>query len=396
MIGNRNTLRVANVLLDGRLGGPQRRVALVASELQRKGIETLAVFPPMGTEVPEHFEAEGVEWATTRLSRLRRRRPLFNLLRYLVQLPREVLRLRSLYRDRSVDLVHANGLLSFQVVLSARILGLPLVWHFNDTLFPAWLSTLVRKLLGWLADVRVYSSQRVLRHYGDHEGKFAAVIHPCVDMRRYNPDHVNPELARKEIPALRRRKEGEVLLMAVGHLNPLKGYGYLLEALSRLTGLETSWRLVVIGAELKTNDCGRQLRDRVEDLGLEERVVFAGASDKVPHALAAADVFVMSSVAESGPMVLLEAMAMGKPVIATDVGMVDEVVQDGLNGLVVPPADADRLSQALRRIIQDRELRESLMSRARPSLSERFTPERTAVKHQEVYQRAAAFFPRLH
>lgn len=390
---SRRTVRVVNVLLDGRVGGPQRRVALVAGELRREGIETLAVFPPRGEELPRYLEAEGVEWVATPLSRLRRRRPILNLLAYLLRLPGEVLRLRSLYRDHGADLVHANGLLSFQVALAARVSGLPLVWHYNDTMFPAWVSTLARKLVGWLAQMRVYSSLRVLRHYGDREAGVAEVIHPCVDMQRFDPAGVDPEPARREIRGLRRGGDGEVLLLAVGHLNPLKGYGHLLDALSRLTDVEPGWKLVVIGAELETNDCGRRLRKQAEDLGLEGRVVFAGASDRVPQALAAADVFVMSSVAESGPMVLLEAMAMGKAVVTTDVGLVDEVMEDGMNGLVVPPADADALCRALRRVIQDRELRESLMSRARPSLGDRFSPERAAEKHRKAYRRAAASSP---
>lgn len=387
------TLRVANVLLDGRVGGPQRRVAQVAGELRREGLETLAVFPPMGEELPRYLEAEGVEWAATPLSRLRRRRPVLNLLRYLIRAPGEILRLRSLYRDRSVDLVHANGIFSLQVAISARVSGLPLVWHYNDTTLPAVMCTLARKLTGWLASVRVYSSFRVLRHHGDREDDATAVLHPCVDMGRFDPAVVDPGPARREIPALRRQEDGEVRLLAVGHLNPLKGYGHLLDALSRLTDLETRWRLVVIGAELDTNDCARRLREQAEDLALGERVVFAGASDRIPEALAAADVFVMSSVAESGPMVLLEAMAMSKAVVTTDVGLVDEVVEDGVNGLVVPPADADALSRALRRVVRDPGLRESLASRARPSLGDRFSPERAAGKHRQVYRRAAASSP---
>ena len=86
-------------------------------------------------------------------------------------------------------------------------------------------------------------------------------------------------------------------------------------------------------------------------------------------------------------MVLLEALAMGKPVVTTEVGIADEVLDDGVNGLVVPPRNSAALADALRRVILDRNVRESLAAKARGSVDERFSLDAAAQAHAGLYER---------
>ncbi len=108
---------VANVVLDGRVGGPQRRIVLVGQRLRTTGWTTVMVFPPMGEELPKFLSAHRTRYACIELSRVRLQNPIFNLLRYIFRLPREVWQLAAMYRREGADLVHAYGLFSVQVAL---------------------------------------------------------------------------------------------------------------------------------------------------------------------------------------------------------------------------------------------------------------------------------------
>ena len=97
-----------------------------------------------------------------------------------------------------------------------------------------------------------------------------------------------------------------------------------------------------------------------------------GERADVPELLAAADVFVLSSASEGAPLSILEAMAAGLPVVASNVGGIAELVEDGVTGLLVPPADPVRLAQALARVLDDRDLRQRLGTAGRARARERF------------------------
>jgi glycosyltransferase involved in cell wall biosynthesis len=124
---------------------------------------------------------------------------------------------------------------------------------------------------------------------------------------------------------------------------------------------------------------------RAQRLG--DRVALLGERSDVPQLLAAADVFVLSSASEGAPLSILEAMAAGLPVVASDVGGVAELVEDGVTGLLVPPADPARLAQALARVLDDRDLRQRLGTAGRARARERFDLGALRAAHVELYAR---------
>lgn len=140
--------------------------------------------------------------------------------------------------------------------------------------------------------------------------------------------------------------DGELLLLAVGNLYPVKGHRVLLEALGRLAGTlrqGPGWRLAIAGE----GDEREPLTARSRTLGIAERVSLLGHRSDIPDLLAAADVFVMPSLSEGTPLSLLEAMVAGKPIIATRVGGIPDVLGEGGSGVIVAPGDVDAMSDAL-------------------------------------------------
>lgn len=140
-------------------------------------------------------------------------------------------------------------------------------------------------------------------------------------------------------------------ILFVGRLAAVKGVSVLLEAFARVAARHGEARLTLVG----DGPDRRRLEAEAARLGIAAQVVFAGyrSQQEVAESLSAADVFVLPSFAEGVPVVLMEAMAARLPVVATRVGGVSELVEDGVSGVTVPPGDADSLAAALERMLDD-------------------------------------------
>jgi glycosyltransferase involved in cell wall biosynthesis len=176
-----------------------------------------------------------------------------------------------------------------------------------------------------------------------------------------------------------RRGNGRPRLVAVGRLKAPKDFVTLVRALALLP--PGSFEALIVGEGPDRSALESELRR----LGLEDRVRLAGERHDVPGLLAAADVFVLSSVSEGLPVSVLEAMAAELPVVASRVGGLPELVVDGETGLLVTPRDADALAAALDRLVADRALRRQLGAAGRAYAESRFDPESFARAHVDLY-----------
>jgi glycosyltransferase involved in cell wall biosynthesis len=170
-------------------------------------------------------------------------------------------------------------------------------------------------------------------------------------------------------------------VLSVTRLAPPKDAGTLLGALAELDG--TPFRARLVGDGRDRVDVEREL----ERLGLDGRVELLGERDDVPELLAGSDVFVLSSRAEGMPLAILEAMAAGLPVVASDVGGIGELVVDGETGVLVRPGDRDALAAALERVAGDGALRKRMGAAARARAEALFDLPRFLEAHAALYER---------
>ena len=147
----------------------------------------------------------------------------------------------------------------------------------------------------------------------------------------------------------------------------------------------TSVELILIGdgALLEAS------RDQAEQLGIRDRVRWTGALDDVSEHLRNADIFTLPSRWESLPLSIIEAMAAGLPVVATDVGGVAELVTDGHTGVLVPPRDVDALAASLDRLLADRQLRADMGRAGRDRYERLFTEDRMLELTLALYEQVA-------
>ncbi len=172
---------------------------------------------------------------------------------------------------------------------------------------------------------------------------------------------------------LARHRAGEIKTVGtVAHLSPEKGLSYLIDAAAMIPGIQDRARFVIVG----DGQCRKDLEQQVRRYRLEKCVRFLGFLDAPLEQLSRFDIFVLPSLSEGLSSAILNAMAASLPVVATEVGGIPELIRNGDNGLLVPPADAKALARAIEDLIDDTEVAERMGRRGREIVQERFTLER--------------------
>ena len=163
---------------------------------------------------------------------------------------------------------------------------------------------------------------------------------------------------------------------------PVKGHTYLIMAFAQVITEIPNIRLVFLGdGELRG-----ELSGQVKTLGLEKQVLFLGMRNDVPEIISCSDLFVLPSINEGFGVVLLEAMAMKCPVVATNVGGVPEVVLDGETGILVPPRDPVQLARGIIRLLKDRSLAFQMAECGYHRLDACFDIRATVSKTEHLYK----------
>lgn len=177
-----------------------------------------------------------------------------------------------------------------------------------------------------------------------------------------------------------------LLLATVGRLAEQKGLLYLLDAMDRVRRERPEARLLIVGdAQDGRDEYKARLVERWKWLGLQETVMFTGVRHDIPAVMQAIDLFVMASLWEGFGLVFLEAMAAARPIVATRVSAIPEVVEDGVTGMLVPPRDPSALAEAILSLLNDRQRANEMGSRGLSRLKERFTEDKMVESVEQLY-----------
>ena len=302
--------------------------------------------------------------------------------------------LYRLFRQILPFIVHTHtskaGLLGRWAALLARV---PVILHSpHGHVFWGYFGQAATRLFITLERFTARFTQRLVmlteQEKKDHmkvriapEDKFV-VIHSGVDFRRFDELPPDPGEIRTSLslPA------NAFVIGAVGRLTAIKGHRYLIEAVAALAPRLDNLCCILVGdGELRPD-----LESLAEHLGIRRRIFFLGWRADVPAIASLFDVFVFPSLNEGMGKALVEAMALGRPVVATAVGGILNLVKDGQNGLLVPPGNAEILAKAIEFLYQDHKLRDRLGQGGRQT-AQLYSSERMVRRIEELYGNLAVF-----
>ena len=354
-------MRVAQLVISGHVAGGQLVALEIARAATARGDEIVFLAPGRGP-FTELVEAEGMDVRVIRVGRaagLVRALPLGRLL-----------------RELRVDLLHTHGAFALNAVgrLAARVAGVPVVSHLH--IENHFRGGLAGRLQGTVDNGTARLCARIVAVSEDTRRALLAQGYPARLV-----EVVHNGVALPATPGARHRG-ARPLVGEIARLCDVKGQRELIEALRLLPGVHA----LLVGEDLETGGAYRDLLEReAQRAGLAERVVFAGYRADVPAVLDEVDVVVLPSWVEGMPLVLLEAMAHRRPVVATTVGGTPEVVVDGETGLLVPPRDPRALADAIRRLVDDPELATRMGEAGYERVRERFSVEAMTRRVLEIY-----------
>jgi glycosyltransferase involved in cell wall biosynthesis len=268
------------------------------------------------------------------------------------------LRLAAAARRARADLIHTNGMKAHLLGgLAGRLVRRPVIWHLRDFVPGGWAGRTFREAARRLPDVILAPSEAVagsVRLFGRTP--------PRVVLDPVNLDRFHPGIPRDRIRRDLGIASDEPLIGMIGHLTPWKGHDVFLEIARAVADRIPSPRFVVVGGSIyETHGHAgypETLRQKTAALGLSERVSFLGIRDDIPELLAGLDVLVHPPMApEPFGRVLVEAMAVGRPMVAAHCGGIPEVVEDGVTGLLVPSGNVEAFAAAVIRLLEDPALR---------------------------------------
>ena len=295
--------------------------------------------------------------------------------------PRMISKLRRFFLCRNVGIVHAHNLAPLVYGGIAARLGWRrpiVVYSEHNQIYSASRSTR-RKFIFYirLADQVVAVSE-------DLDRTLARKVHPTGHVRVIYNGIDGTRFAMTDGGEVRRElgvADDEVLIGSGVVLSKQKGITYLLEAAKDVLDKTPRARFAVAG----DGPLRAELEAKAKRLGLGDRFLFLGYRSDMPRVISALDVYVLPSLWEGLPLALLEAMAMGKPIVATRAGGNPEIVQDGVNGYVVPPKDVGALGRALIRVCGDDSFRQRVRGLNRDKFEAKFSLRAMVRAHEELY-----------
>ena len=316
---------------------------------------------------------------------LLRIRDIFRLVSFTWQISR-------LIRKQNIDLVHTNSLKADLIGgIAGRLAGRPVVWHIRDRISNDYLPPTVVKALRaavrFLPTHTITASAAVARTLMP-EGEMNTGAAERDLARRFSVVHEGINLKHAVLkPSATISKFG-----IIGRLSPWKGQHVFIRAAAQVHKEHPSTRFLIIGSAMfGESKYEEELRSLAEELSLADAVEFAGFCSDVPERIASLDVVVhASTLGEPFGQVIIEGMAAAKPVIATRGGGVPEIIEDGVDGLLVPMGDSTAMAHAMMRLVGNADEAIEIGRRGRARVENSFRIELTAAKIQSVYDSVLA------
>ena len=314
----------------------------------------------------------------------------FDLLRYSIQIARFA-------RKRGVDLIHTNSLKSdIYGGLAGRLARIPVIWHIRDHINAKYLPKRAAICFAWLArhlpQAIIANSESTLHCLRATRSQRSTVVYSGVMQTQSSRnmivhDGISNTFLTDAPASEHTNREATPIVSLVGRIAPWKGQDIFIHAAAEVLQSVPNVKFRIIGSPLfGENDYEASLQRMSHELGIADHIKFLGFREDIPALLEETDLLVHASVlGEPFGQVVIEGMAAGKPVIATDGGALPEIVVPGETGILVPMGDAPAMARAIQDILNDKARAQRMGAAGQRRVQERFTIHHTAQKVEVLY-----------
>jgi len=364
-------INILHILQNSNIGGVQRQLLSLLNAYDKDLMNPVVCCFKAKGEIGEQMEKSGFEVVD------------FHIDRHYRFSPGIIRRLYTLMKERNIHVVRAHKYsASLYGRIAARLAHVPVVItsvHGNYRKDLRFERKIANKMLSRITDRIVAMSESIradIIKYDNIDPEKVLVIRNGVDTVMFSP-LVNAGDIREELAL----KDNETVIGFVGRLVPAKGLQHLIGAFEVARAEIGEVKLLIVG----TGYLMEQLKALAYEKGLSDYIMFLGERTDIQQLLGVIDIFVMPSIAEGLPNALLEAMAAARPVIVTCAGGMGEIIQNGVNGLVVPVGDETSLLAGLRKLVKDRSFAKALGAAARQGIEDKYSIRATARAWEDLY-----------
>lgn len=355
------------VASSGNIAGGERNLLDIGFHFREGGWEVKTVIPHEGN-IQALLESEGISFEVVSMPSY----PAFSSL----------LKLKKIFKNFQPRIIHAHGTRAALFARLANGKNFPCIYTLHGIHYLHYSNPFKKRFYIWGEKFLKSLTSRFIcvSQYDFNEGKRFGVIDSGKSVVIYNgvKDFLFP--SREEA----RRKFGlneEVVILSIGRLRVEKGHMSLIEAAKRVLEREKNVKFWVVGEGEEREKLSKKIRKE----GLQEKIFLLGYREDVPKLLAAADIFILTSLWEGFPYAILEAMSAGLPVVSTDVGGVAEAVEHRKTGFLVPPKEPRLLADALLCLIEHPEERKRMGMRSNERVKGKFTLQKMLSEVEKIY-----------
>lgn len=363
-------IKVAFISHSSDLSGAPRSLLLLLARIDLKQYNPIVICPAQGLLV-DKFNDLGIRVVI--VNRVKSKKCEIGLLKKCLERIGYIIRLiKVLYKEKP-DLVYVNTIAYASPIVTAWLCSLPIIVHVRESY--SYFAGAKRKvrlfpILNFPKHFIAVSqaTKEILIEHGVPKHKIS-VVYNGIDMDEFRSNIEEREQCRKELGL----NKNEILAGSIGQIDPRKGMIYFVEAANIVKRkMPDNIKFVIIGG-IADSDYFLALKNLSSKYGLDRHFIFTGFKENIARYFAAIDIFVNPTLEEPFARVNLEAMAMGKPVIATDVGGNPEIIYDGETGFLVPAKDQESLARKIMELATNRELRQQFGEVARKRVESNFT-----------------------
>ena len=371
-------MKIASFLHRADFGGAQWRVVLIGEELKKNGVSTTVIFPKNQNVKYENFlKARNFPYFRIRMHVLRKPSRVLNNIYFFICLPVDLLRTIFHISSNDYSIVHVNGLTNFVPVLCARILNRKVLWHMNDTLTPKWLyhalSPLVRSTYVCAASNAVSEKYELAALKRSYLGILPPPISGASDASSFDAD--------KDI-----HFPGMQIIGFVGNLVRLKGIEDYLKVIHRHSQNQSNVIGLVVGDYIETDhDYKNYIHGLIEQLGIQDRIIFLGYRPDVINVMKKFNLLLYPSHSEAAPIVVLQALYAGIPIVGCDAGSLCEWLSS-CDMPVVSVGDLDGLAMGVSRVLSLSDYELKMYREKACKFVESFTVESVTSRHYSLYK----------